>query len=158
MQETGCRPSEVARVTAADTDFDVGAWTFSKHKTARKTGVPRVVYLTPAMVELTRKLMEKHPAGPLFRNRLGKPFTKNAIRCRFRQLRKKLPHLKGVISYSFRHSYVTDALANGVPVATVAELVGHRDLKMIQEYYGHLAQKREHLRQAAIQAVKSKAS
>ncbi len=158
MQETGCRPSEVARISAADVDLEAGTWTFIKHKTFRKTGKPRVVYLTPAMIELTRNLMEKHRTGPLFRNRLGNPFTRNAIRCRFRNLRKKLPHLKDVVSYCFRHSYITDALVNGVPAATVAELVGHKDLKMIEDHYSHLAEKRDHLRQAAIQATRPKAS
>jgi len=153
MQETGSRPSEIARVNAADVNLVKGTWTFTKHKTGRKTGQPRIVYLTPIMIELTRRLMEEHPTGPIFRNRLGEPFTRNAIRCRFRQLRKKLPHLSGVISYSFRHSYITDALVNGVPAATVAELVGHKDLKMIQDHYGHLSQKHEHLRHAAIQAT-----
>jgi integrase len=154
MQETGCRPSEVARVTAADVNLEAGTWTFTRHKTARKTGQPRVVFLTPAMAEVTRKLMDAHPTGPLFLNRLGQPFTRNAIRCRFRQLRRKLPHLKAVVSYCYRHSFVTDALVNGVPAATVAELVGHKDLKMIQEHYAHLAEKRDHLRQAAIQATR----
>jgi integrase len=156
MQETGCRPSEVARVTAANVDLAQGTWTFVKHKTSHKTGQKRVVYLTPAMVELTRMLADRNPTGPLFLNRLGKAFTRNAIRCRFRNLRKKLPHLKDVVSYCYRHSYVTDALVNGVPAATVAELVGHKDIKMISDHYGHLAQKHDHLRQSAIRATQAK--
>ena len=101
--------------------------------------------------------MEKHPTGPLFRGpRGGKPFTKNGIRCRFRRLRKKLPHLKGVISYTYRHSFATDALENGVGVAQVAELLGHKDTQMVMQHYQHLREKREHLRQAAIQATRRK--
>src|SRR5262249_43958360 len=56
MQETGCRPGEVRRVTAEDVNLDAGIWILGKHKTAKKTQKPRVVYLTPAMVELCRKL------------------------------------------------------------------------------------------------------
>ena len=40
-----------------------------------------------------------------------------------------------------------------MPVATVAELAGHKDLKMIQAHYSHLSEKREHLRQAAEKAA-----
>ncbi|HEV3146136.1 MAG TPA: tyrosine-type recombinase/integrase, partial [Gemmataceae bacterium] len=112
MQETGCRPSEVARVTAADVDLELGVWILQKHKTRKKTNKPRVIYLTPAMVELTKRLMIEQPVGTLFRShRKNGVFTRNAIRIRFRQLRKKLPHLKGVVSYCYRHTFCTDALA-----------------------------------------------
>jgi hypothetical protein len=57
----------VRKATAAHVNLDLGVWVFKEHKTAQRTGRPRVIYLTPAMVELTRRLMEKHPEGPLFR-------------------------------------------------------------------------------------------
>src|SRR5206468_666378 len=108
-------------------------------------------------IDLTRRLVEKYPTGPLFRGpRGGRPFTRNGIRCRFRNLRKKLPHLKGVISYTYRHSFATDALENGVGVVQVAELLGHKDTKMVMEHYQHLRERREHLRQAAVQATRGK--
>jgi integrase len=68
MQETGCRPSEVSRVTAADVNLEAGLWVLKQHKTAKKTRRPRVVYLTPTMIELSRKLAEKNPDGSLFRS------------------------------------------------------------------------------------------
>jgi integrase len=106
------------------------------------------------MVELTRRLLQEHPTGPLFRGpRGGKPFTRNGIRCRFRRLRQKLPHLAGVISYTFRHTYATDALEHGVGVAEVAELLGHKGTEMVMRHYQHLSEKREHMRQAALRAT-----
>ena len=106
------------------------------------------------MVELTRKLAKRHPEGPLFRNSRGKPWTRNAIRCRFRQLRRKLPQLKGVVSYTYRHSYAADALEQGVGVAQVAELLGRTSTDMVMQHYQHLREKRDHLKQAAIQATR----
>lgn len=153
LQETGCRPSEVAKVTAENVDFKAGLWVLPDHKTKKKTGKPRIIYLTPTMVDLTQQLVERHPSGPLFRNRQGKPWSRNAIRCRFRRLRKKFPHLKGVVSYTYRHTFVTDALENGVGVAQVAELLGHTSAEMVMQHYQHLSEKREHLKQAALQAV-----
>lgn len=50
-----------------------------------------VVYLTPPMVKLCTRLAAEHPEGPLFLNSRGKPWTRNAIRCRFRTLRKRFP-------------------------------------------------------------------
>ena len=154
MQETGCRPSEVSRVTAAHVNLELGVWVFADHKTAQKTGKPRIVYLTSAMAELTGRLMEKHPDGPLFRGPRGaKPFTRNGIRCRFRRLRQKLPHLKGLIAYAYRHSFATDALVNGVGIAQVAELLGHTSTEMVMRHYSHIAGKIDHMREAAMKAA-----
>jgi integrase len=154
LLETGARPSEVRRVTTAHVRLDLGVWVFREHKTFEKTGKPRVVYLTPAMAELTRRLAEKYPTGPLFRGpRGGKPFTKNGVRCRFRRLRAKVPELRGVISYTLRHSYATHALVRGVGIAQVAELLGHADTQMVSRHYGHLAQQVEHMKDAARKAA-----
>jgi integrase len=156
LRETGCRPGEVRKVTADNVNLGLGLWVLEEHKTRKKTGLPRVVYLTPGMVELCRLLCERWPTGPIFRGpkRKGhKPYSRNALRCRFRRLRAKLPKLKGVVSYTARHTFITDALERGVPVATVAELAGHKDLKMIQAHYSHLSEKRKHLQDAARRAV-----
>jgi integrase len=155
LQQTGCRPSEVARLTAANVNLDLGIWVFDQHKTAKRIQKPRVVYLNPTMLELSRKLVSERPQGPLFPSyKLGRPFTKNAIRCRFRRLRKKLPHLKHFVCYNLRHSYATDALANGVSAAQVAELLGHNSIRMIEQHYGHLGQKVSATREAAAKAAK----
>src|SRR5207244_10688030 len=122
-EQTRCAPSEVSRMTPAHVNLELGDWAFADHKTVKKTAKPRIVYLTPAMVELTKRLMTEHPDGSLFRGpRGGKPFTRNGIRCRFKRLRQKLPHLKGLIAYAYRHSLATDALVTAVGIAQVAEL------------------------------------
>ncbi len=154
LLETGCRPSEVARVTAANVNLGLGVWVFGEHKTAKKTRKPRVVYLTPAMVELSRKLVALYPDGPLFRGPRGKAaFTRQNIRCRFRRLRKKLPHLKHFVCYNVRHTFATRALVNGVGVAQVAELLGHASTEMVSQTYGHLAAEVAHMREAARRAT-----
>jgi integrase len=142
-------------------------WTITRHKTKKKTGKVRVVFLTPVMQELTKKLVRRYPTGPLFRTFRGKKsaqnkgnrsvvgekqaWTRNGIRCRFKRLRAKLG-LKEVVAYTYRHTYITDALCRGVPAAVVAELVG-TSVQMIEKHYGHLSVKGDMLRQAAIQAV-----
>lgn len=153
LEETGCRPSEAARVTAADADLASGVWTLAVHKTAKATGRPRVVYLTPAMVELTRRLAAARPDGPLFRGRGGRPFTRNAVRTRFRRLRAKFPQLAGVTAYAYRHTFATDALENGVGVAQVAELLGHTGTEMVMRHYSKLSQRVQHLRDMAAKAA-----
>src|SRR5262249_3515686 len=154
MQETGCRPGEVRKVTAADVDLDAGVWVLGRHKTAKKTRKPRVVYLTPAMVELSERPIAENPEGPIFRGPRGNtPYSRNAIRIRFRRLRKKLPHLAGVVAYSYRHTYCTDALVNGVGVAQVAELMGHAGTDMVTSVYSKLSDQVGHMRDAARKAT-----
>src|SRR5262249_48959208 len=67
LRQTGCRPGEVRKVTAAQVNLELGVWIIEHHKTRKKTGVPRVVYLTPGMIELCRRLCAKWPEGPIFR-------------------------------------------------------------------------------------------
>lgn len=158
MQETGARPSEVANVTASDCNLKDGVWILRKHKTVKKVAKPRVIYLTPAMLELTEKLIATCPDGPLFRNTRGKAFTKNAIRCRFRRIRKNHPNLAGVVAYCYRHSFATNALVNGVGIAQISELLGHTSAVMVLKHYSHLAENIAHLRQAAVTATETKKS
>jgi len=154
MIDTGCRPGEVSKVTAAQVNLGLGVWIFEKHKTAKKTGKPRVIYLTAAMVELSRKLIAKYPEGPLFRGPRGaKPFTKNGVRCRFRRLREKLPHLKHFVAYNYRATFATNALENGVGIAQVAELLGHADTTMVSKHYSMLSERVQHLREMATKAA-----
>lgn len=144
--ESGCRPGEVYKVTTEDVDPVAGTWTIVG-KTTRRTGKDRVIQMTPRLAEVVARLAITNPTGPLFRNADGKPWTRNAVRCRFRRRRATLGPLQ---AYGFRHLYGTDALVRqNVPVAVVAELMGHSDLKMLSQHYGHVDERRTALRNAA---------
>lgn len=161
LQETGARPQEVRAVAGRHVDVVRRLWVFppEEHKTGRKTGRPRVVYLTPTAWSLTERLMTEFPDGPLCRNRYRRPWTSNAIRCRFRRLREDLAGQipDDLCAYLFRHSFATDALERGVDAITVAELLGHRDVAMLSRVYQHLGQRVDHLRAAACRATEKPA-
>jgi integrase len=164
-------------VTVDHVSRDGSKWTFEEHKSDRQTGEARVVYLSPAMQELTRKLMALYPDGPLFRSTrkfggVRRPWTRNGIRCRFKRLRekaaklreaeadpekrKKIPDLTGLTSYVCRHTFTTEALSQaGLPVAVVSALLGHRSTKMVDEAYNHTDQATGVLREAAARASRS---
>jgi integrase len=161
LAETGARPGEIAVVASNHVDLDKGTWTLAEHKTAKrtKTPKPRVIVLTPTMVTLTRRLLSQAPGGtPLFRNRKGRAWNRNSIRCRFRRIREELNLGDDLVAYLYRHTFVTDALENGVGIAQVAELIGHTTTDMVMRHYQHLNEKLDHLREQAIKATRSRAS
>jgi integrase len=155
LRDTGARPGEVARVTAAECDLDAGVWVFQKHKTDAKTGRPRVVHLPPSVVETCRRLAAIRPEGPLFRNRAGKPWSDNSLAARFYRLRKKLGLGDEATAYALRHGFATQGLARGIPIATVAELLGHTSTAMVSRIYGHLYKESQHLKDSLQQIVSS---
>ena len=157
LENTGCRPGEVAAVHAGHVDVRTGVWILDEHKTEHATGEPRVVILTPAMVQLTRGLMAKHPEGPLFRDAKGNPWNRNSIRCRFRRVRKKLNLGGDLVAYLYRHAVATDLLESGTGLAQACEILGHKGTEMIMRHYQKLKQRRDHLREQVQRATERKA-
>lgn len=152
LHETGCRRSEAMRVEAKDIDFTRSLW-HRPGKSTHATGRERIVHLTPGLLLELREQAERFPAGPLLRNTQGRPWTESALNCQIRRLRArfKLRTKKALPPFTFRslrHLFATDALSRGVPIATVAELLGHSGTKMIEQTYSHLSERHEHLREA----------
>jgi integrase len=147
----GARPQQIRDVTAAHVHQSGTCWVFQEHKTD-EDGKPLVVYINPCLQTLTKILSATHPKGPLFRQENGEPWKKDTVTLRLRRLRRKLKMDESVVAYCYRHSFATDALLAGVPVATVAALLGHKDIRMVSQVYGHLDQHSSHLLDAANQA------
>jgi integrase len=135
--ETGCRPQESLRVEARHVDLASNRWVFPASESKGKKA-PRVVYLTPTALEITKRLMVKHPTGALFRNTDGKAWTPYATNCRFQYVRRKTG-IKFSL-YALRHSFATRALMNGVDCITVSTLMGHSDPSTLAKTYQHIAQ------------------
>jgi integrase len=72
---SGVRPQELRRVEARHFDAKRGTWVFpqEENKTGEATGRPRVVFLPPAIMDLSKRLARESPSGPLFRNAHGRP-------------------------------------------------------------------------------------
>jgi integrase len=109
--ETGCRPQESLRVEARHVDLAGSRWVFPASESKGKK-IPRVVYLTPKALEITKRLMEKHA--------------------------KKKVGVK-VSLYGLRHSFAQHALVRGVDCITVATLLGHSDPNTLGRVYQHLS-------------------
>jgi integrase len=140
LWETGCRVQEIRLVEAKHFDRAERRWVFPPSKSKGKQ-VSRVVYLSDTAFEISKRLAAQHPEGMLFRNRQGRQWTRNAIKCRFRK-----HGVKDLCGTVFRHSWITRALMSGVDPITVSVLAGHANLHMVANRYSHLAKRPTFLR------------
>jgi integrase/recombinase XerC len=148
--ETGCRPQESLIVEAKHLDVAGNRWIFPASQSKGKN-IPRVVYLTPKAVEISKRLAEKHPEGALFRRSKGKPWNPSAVNCRFGYIKQKVG--AKVSLYALRHTWINRMLIGGVDAFTVATLAGHRDPSMLAKHYAHLSQAPGYLSRQAMRAA-----
>ena len=147
MLSTGARATEMFTFEAQHLHSNRLILPIEKSKGRKRS---RVVYVPDQALEIVRQYAERYPDGPLFRNANGKPWTRNAIRCRFRRLRQKLG-MPGLVATTLRHSYTHHRLTSGQDSLTVAKLLGHVDTRMIAIRYGHLDANAEYMSAAANQ-------
>jgi len=153
LRQTGARPSEVRGLTWDQVHDD--RWILPEHKTVGKTGKPRVIHLTPVMQRLMRLLRRKSVSRYVFVNCHGEKWTTNAVRLQMQRLRRKLGLRDDLCAYEVRHAFGTYGILNGVDIATLAELMGHRDTTMVSRVYGHLAEQTDHLAAAVAKAART---
>lgn len=146
LRETGCRVREALRVRAQDVDWDRKCWVLQEHKTVRKTGKPRVVFLTDSALDLCRRRAQGSEEGPLFTTSKRTRWTTSLISGVLGRLcaRVGVPRIKAV---GYRHTFATDGLAKGLSPAIVAHLLGHSSPAMVTQIYGHLDQRGAEVRE-----------
>jgi integrase len=151
LKHSGARPGEICRVTKDMVKLDRGQWELKEHKTKKKTGAPRLIYLTPCLATLSRILLHYRKGSHLFVNQYGRPLRTRTIDEAVNAAREKLKLPAEIVPYCHRHTYCTDGLESGVPIATMAKLMGHVSTNQINKTYGHLEKRPDHLRDAASQ-------
>jgi integrase/recombinase XerC len=72
--------------------------------------------------------------APLFATRDGAQLSVRAIQARFEAWRKELGWTRALHPHVLRHTHATQALAVGVDIATVADLLRHADLRTVMVY------------------------
>jgi integrase len=139
---TAARPGELASATVSD--FDVRAGTLRLR--TKKGGIGervRYVPLDPTGIEFFKRMSkDKLPAAPLmtFRGSTWDRLTISiGIRAAVKAANKeaKEPHDRlpdVVVAYTMRHCAISDMLAGGIDVGTVAKLAG-TSIRMIDDFY-----------------------
>jgi integrase len=136
---TGCRTHELIEARVGDFQPQSRTIVLGKHKRSKtlREAIPRTITLNAIAYALLRQHCGGREAGDLiFPNRAGKGFTSVLLDDMFARLRKRAGVREGVTPYSFRHLWISEALAAGVDVLLVARMAG-TSVKMIESVYGH---------------------
>jgi integrase len=145
MLATGARPNEMMRFEKRHLSENRFVLPIIESKGRKRS---RVVYLPAEALVIVQRLAAKYSEGPLFRNRYGMPWGRNAVRCRFRRLKRRMAMPK-LTATTLRHSYAHYRLTQGQDALTVSKLMGHADCRMLATRYGHLEQNVEYMAAAA---------
>lgn len=128
------RPGAVAALVAGDFDRRTAELTISKDK----AGNGRRIILPDAAARLfAAAAKDKLPGAPLFMRSNGKAWDKETWNDPIRDAARKAKLSAGITAYTLRHSVITDLVAAGLPLLTVAQISG-TSAAMIEKHYGHL--------------------
>lgn len=101
----------------------------------------RIIPISPRLGRLLVRLFRRpSPVGlPIFLDSRGRPWTANAVRCRFRRLRDAAGFIadargERVVAYTLRHTGATAAAAAGLRDWTLAEVLGHASTRTTARY------------------------
>lgn len=152
---SGLRPGEARELVWPAVHFETAAIVLERHKTRRVTKRPRRVPICATLAKLLRWQKSHNPpaARHVFLNSFGRPWSCKALTKRLAALRAKLGLPDDVKLHGGRHTFATRAVMNGVEIASLMEILGHRLLATTQRYT-HVGDKVDHLAASMEQAVK----
>ena len=124
LSTTGIRISELLGLNWEDIDFKTCALEIKG-----KGNKERLVYTTPEYLELMRQAYERHPAeGRIFR------YSERDARYMLWEALKPYSRAKQLSPHAIRHSFATSLAKQGVNVATIATILGHKSIETTQKY------------------------
>ena len=130
LYATGVRVSECASLDISDVDFEA-----NEIVVLGKGNKERKVYLSDvASMHLKDYILERKDKNvALFVGRGGKRLGKNGIEGLLKRIGKRA-NVDGVHPHRFRRSLATSLLNKGMDIVSVAEILGHADLRTTQIY------------------------
>lgn len=141
---TGARAGELTSATRGQFDARLRTITFKG-----KVGA-RTIPLSPSALTLFKRLAKaKLPGARLLTRDDSKPWGHSDWDELVRAAGEKAKLPKGVCLYTLRHSFVTQAITDGMTTLDVARLCG-TSVGMIEKHYGHLVADAARERLAAV--------
>lgn len=123
--ESGCRPSEARLLKWEHVDLKRRMAVISEHKTVGETGLPKIIYLTDAAIEVLGRVPGRHK-GYVFLSGDGKPYTRHGM--------SSICKRYGIAPYRLRHTFAQAAREQDVNDGDLAALLGHTTTRMVQVY------------------------
>jgi integrase len=151
---TGCRMGELLALRWSDVDWTAArirvrrAWVMNEFTTPKSRRSVRSVPLADAVGGELERLFkasdEPDDDALVFGNPLtGEPLDKSALRRRYRKALKAAKLDSSHRFHDLRHTFGTRMAAAGVPMRTLQELMGHRDIATTQLYADYSPNARE---------------
>jgi integrase len=135
--ETGARYSELVRLKVSDFNPDTGMVAIRRSK----SGKPRDVVLTEEGQDFFRLVCTGHAVDEImFRKDNGSPWGNSSQQFPMMKACRGANIVPVVGFHQLRHTWASLTIMNGTPLFVVAKNLGHRDTKMVELHYGHLAQ------------------
>jgi site-specific recombinase XerD len=141
---TGARAGELTKASRSQFDQRLKNMTFRG-----KTGSRAVPLSDAALVVFKRAAKGKLPSAPLFTRDDGKAWAHSDWDELVRAAAEAAKLPKGTCLYTLRHSFVTQAITDGMTTLDVARLCG-TSVGMIEKHYGHLVADAARKRLAAV--------
>lgn len=132
---TGCRYSELTRLRVGDYNPDVG----TLHIVTSKNANPRHVVLTDEGRRLFDLIVAGRSAAQIILARDdGRAWGRSEQHRRMADA-CSAANVTACTFHALRHTYASRLVMKGVPLAVVAAQLGHKDTRMVEKHYGHLA-------------------
>jgi integrase len=141
---TGMRPGDIHSLTWTEASVNFGRITKTPEKTRHHSEPAKIVMdmADPLRDVLKRwhKQQGKPQAGLVFPSPVtGSRLNSKAHTKPWKQVKKLGGLHDELVMYSLRHHFISTLVANGIPLLTVARLVGQKSAQMIESHYGHLS-------------------
>jgi site-specific recombinase XerD len=130
---TGARVEEILARDISDLGYDKGHRTLNLTK---KGGKRKRDPLPPLALDALLTYLGDRQDGPLFTTETGRRWTQPEVWKHLRVLARRagIPQADSIKPHTLRHQFITDNLANGVPLQDVQDAVSHSDPRTTQRY------------------------
>jgi integrase len=149
----GARPGEGRTLKWPEVCEDVDAIVQRHHKTVHLVREARRIHFNHVLLKLLIWLRRhKTHSTFVFTNAKGRPWTIRALANHLALVRERAGLPKDVKMHGGRHTFATQAIMNGVDIATLSKLLGHKSVRTTERYL-HLVHKHQYLNDAANRAI-----
>ena len=134
--ETGARLGELVALQTHDFNSDAGTLAIRQSK----GGKPRHVVLTEEGAAFFKQVCAGRPGHAVMLLRAdGQPWGRAQQSPLMRDACKRAKITPSINFHGLRHTWASLAVMGGMPLMVVAKNLGHRDTRMVEMHYGHLA-------------------